>query len=468
MKSSEIKRPNRNSVTTINEDGSRRVIYPADVSGRFTFWRRVVGYGLIFLYSALPWIQINGNPAVFLDIEENQFHLFGLTFVGQDIWLGFFVVSGVAFSLYYVTALLGRVWCGWGCPQTVFLDHVVRRIERLVEGGAIERKALANQPWNFRKIRLMAVKHFLFFALAFLIAHVFLSYFISLPKLYQMIQSKPWDQWGYFLKTMFVTFALYFNFAWFREQFCIVLCPYGRFQSALIDDHSVIIGYDEKRGEPRGKLGTEGAGDCVDCLRCVQVCPTGIDIRQGLQIECIGCSNCIDACNEVMTKLDRPKGLIRYDSLQGLKGFKTKFIRPRMILYTLFLLIGVAVMSWAIFGIRPVSMSALRMVGAPYYLDSEKGMIRNQYMVRILNKKNESVKCRLEIESHDHPIVGNGVHEEIEIPALGEVMRPVIVTLPQSAYHGQFSVKIEIESEVNRFSISKTVPFLGPGSKEDE
>lgn len=468
MKQPGITRPNRDSVTTINDDGSRKIIYPADVSGRFTFWRRFVGYALIVLYVSLPWISINGNPAVFLDLEENQFHLFGLTFVGQDIWLGFFVVSGVAFSLYYVTALLGRVWCGWGCPQTVFLDHVVRRIERLVEGGAVERRALASQPLNPRKIRLMLIKHFLFFALSFLIAHVFLSYFTSLPKLYQMMTSHPWEQWGYFLKTMFVTGALYFNFAWFREQFCIVLCPYGRFQSALIDDHSVVIGYDEKRGEPRGKLGTEGSGDCVDCMRCVQVCPTGIDIRQGLQIECIGCSNCIDACDEVMTKLDRSKGLIRYDSLQGLKGLKTKFIRPRLILYTFFLLLGIGAMSWAISGIRPVTMSALRMVGAPYYLDTEKGTIRNQYMVRILNKKNESVKCMLEVETSGHPIVANGVHEAIEIPALGEIMRPVVVTLPLAAYKGGFSVKIEIESEVNQFSVSKTVPFLGPSDKEDE
>ncbi|MES2307644.1 MAG: cytochrome c oxidase accessory protein CcoG, partial [Verrucomicrobiota bacterium] len=311
-----LKKPSRESVTTINDDGSRRFVYPADVSGIFTLLRRIVGYSLIALYAALPWIPINGNPAVFLDLKENQFHLFGLTFVGQDIWLGFFVVSGVVFSLYYVTALLGRVWCGWACPQTVFLDHVVRRIERFVEGTAVERRTLASEPWNPRKIRLYAIKHILYFILAFVIAHVFLSYFISLPKLYRMMLVNPWENGTYFLQAMFVTGVLYFNFAWFREQFCIVLCPYGRFQSALIDDHSVIIGYDEKRGEPRGKVGTEGAGDCIDCLRCVQVCPTGIDIRQGLQIECIGCSNCVDACNEVMKKIDRPPGLIRYDSLQ--------------------------------------------------------------------------------------------------------------------------------------------------------
>lgn len=463
-----LKRPSRESVTTIAEDGTRQFIYPADVSGRFTFWRRVVGYSLIFLYASLPWIPINGNPAVFLDVGENQFHLFGLTFVGQDIWLGFFVVSGVAFSLYYVTALLGRVWCGWGCPQTVFLDHVVRRIERWVEGSAIERKALAQEPWSARKIRVYFFKHFLFLTLAFGIAHIFLSYFISLPVMFEMMQENPWEHWAYFIKAMFITGVLYFNFAWFREQFCIVLCPYGRFQSALIDDHSVIIGYDEKRGEPRGKSTEKGVGDCVDCLRCVQVCPTGIDIRQGLQIECIGCSNCIDACDEVMVKLDRPRGLIRYDSLQGLKGLQTKVIRPRVILYTVFLLLGIGAMSWAISGVRPVTLSALRMVGAPYYLDAEKGTIRNQYLVRILNKKNEAVKCYLELEAHNHPIEGNGVHEEIEIPALGEVMRPVVVTLPQSAFRGKFSVKIEVESQVKGFSVSKTVPFVGPGSGEDE
>lgn len=282
------------------------------------------------------------------------------------------------------------------------------------------------------------------------------------------MHENPWEHWGYFLKAMFITGVLYFDFAWFREQFCIVMCPYGRFQSALIDDHSVVIGYDQKRGEPRGKAGTEGAGDCIDCLRCVQVCPTGIDIRQGLQIECIGCSNCIDACDEVMTKLDRPRGLVRYDSLQGLQGTKTQWLRPRVLLYTAFLLLGVGVMTWAVSGVRPVTLSALRMVGAPYYLDAEKKTIRNQYLVRVLNKKNETVICRLKVDAKEHPIATSGIDEPLEIPALGEVMRPVVVTLPQEAFQGRFSVKIEVESETRGFSVAKTVPFVGPGSEVDE
>ena len=332
---SQLNQPNREAVTTINRDGSHKILHPADVSGKFTHWRRLLALTLIGVYVSLPWIPINGNPAVFLDVLNRRFHLFGLTFAAQDLWLAFFFISGVGFSLFFVTALFGRLWCGWACPQTVFLEHVYRRIERWIEGDATHRRRLDQQAWDFHKLSKRGLKQVIFAFISLIIAHLFLAYFISIPQLYVWMTSNPKEHWGTFVFVFVASGLIYFNFAWFREQLCLVICPYGRLQSALIDDDSIIIGYDEARGEPRGKATITGIGDCIDCTRCVQVCPTGIDIRQGLQIECIGCSNCIDACDAIMTKLNRPQGLIRYDSQNGLAGKKKRILRPRIILYFL-------------------------------------------------------------------------------------------------------------------------------------
>jgi len=370
--------PTRNSVVTIRSDGSRPFLFPADSRGRFTRARRLSAFGLIAFYLSLPWIKINGYPAVFLDVADRRFHLFGVTLAAQDLWLLFFVITGLGFSLFFVTALLGRVWCGWACPQTVFLDHVYRRIERWIDGDPIRRRALELAPLSAGKVFRRGIKHTLYLLVSAAIAHLFLAYFVSIPDLWAMMGAAPGEHWSLFVFMAVFTGALYFNFAWFREQLCIVICPYGRIQSALTDDHSLVIGYDAKRGEPRGRgqrtedggQRTEGAsfqgagpairplssalcppssvfrppssvsGDCVACNRCVHVCPTGIDIRHGLQMECIGCTACIDACDEVMTRLHRPRGLIRYDSQSAFAGRPTHWLRPRTLLYGVLLLVG--------------------------------------------------------------------------------------------------------------------------------
>jgi cytochrome c oxidase accessory protein FixG len=317
-----MNRPTLETLSTIRTDGSRKFVHPADVKGRFTSGRRAAGALLLLIYIALPWIPVRGYPAVFLDVQERRFHFMGLTLATQDLWVGFFLITGLAFALFYMTALLGRLWCGWTCPYTVFMEHVYRRVERLIDGDATARRCLEDAPWTRRKIVKRALKHGVFLLISAVIAHVFLSYFVSIPKLYEMMKGPPTQHVRAFAVVTFLTGALYFAFSWFREQFCIILCPYGRLQSALTDDHTVLIGYDEARGEPRGKAGsTHGA--CIDCRRCVQVCPTGIDIRNGLQLECIGCAACVDACDDIMTKLKRPTGLVRYDSYVGLKGGKT-------------------------------------------------------------------------------------------------------------------------------------------------
>lgn len=451
--------PTLETVTTIKADGSRRFIHPADARGRFSSLRAAAEWVLLAVYMALPWVRIDGNPAVFMDIEHRQLHLFGLTLAPQDYWLGFFLITGAGFTLFYVTALLGRVWCGWACPQTVFLD-VVRRIDRLTEGDAPARRQLDAAPWTPGKVVRRGLKHALYFLFAAVLAHMFLSYFVSLPGLYSMASQSPLEHWSAFLFVFLMTGALWFNFAWFREQFCIVMCPYGRVQSALIDSDSIVIGYDKLRGEPRGKLNTPGAGDCIDCRRCVQVCPTGIDIRQGLQMECIACSACIDACDEVMTRIGKRRGLVRYDSMKGLAGGKRRFVRPRIILYTLLLLAGTVVMAFSLSTFKPATVSLLRMQGAPYYLDNDT--IRNQFLMRIINKQNKVVVFQVKILDLPPGSVVDGADEPIAVTPLGEQLHPLVLVVPRAAYHGAITARVEITADNGRVTIEKPIPFLGP------
>jgi cytochrome c oxidase accessory protein FixG len=451
--------PTLESVSTINKDGSRRFVHAASVKGRFTTARWIVFSFLIAVYVLLPWIPVNGYPAVLLDSQHRQFHFFGLTFVTQDLWLGFFLVSGIAFSLFYVSALFGRVWCGWGCPQTVFLE-VARKIERWVEGDSFARVRLGRQPWTGTKTIKRVTKHLLYVLFAGILAHVFLSYFVSLTRLYRMMTSAPVENWGSFFLVAGMTAALWFNFHWFREQFCIVLCPYGRLQSALIDKHSIVIGYDEKRGEPRGRKGTVGSGDCVNCLRCVAVFPTGIDIRQGVQIECIGCSACIDACDTVMTKIGQPRGLIRYDSGEGLTGRKTKWIRPRIILYTALMLIGAIAMSIGLTTLKPATVSLLRIQGAPYFIDG--GQVRNQFFLRVLNKRNHAESYRVELVGAPPSLRTTGLDEPLQVAALGEEMRPVVMTIPRADFHEDPTFKVCILDSTGAAVAERRVTFLGP------
>ncbi|RYD30018.1 MAG: 4Fe-4S binding protein, partial [Verrucomicrobiaceae bacterium] len=229
--------------------------------------RRLFAVLLLAVYILLPWIPINGSPAVFLDVANRRFHLFGLTFLAQDLWVAFFAVSGAGFILFYLTALFGRLWCGWACPYTVFLEHAVRRVERWIEGDAQSRRRLDAMPWRGMKILRRGLSLTATFLISLLVAHFFLAYFVSLPGLWKMMLSRPGEHWFAFCVVMLVTLTLFFCFAWFREQFCIVLCPYGRIQSALTDEHTLTVAYDRGRGEPRGRPGAAGVGDCVNCLR---------------------------------------------------------------------------------------------------------------------------------------------------------------------------------------------------------
>jgi cytochrome c oxidase accessory protein FixG len=454
------KAPTIDSVTTINEDGSRYFVQPADVYGRFTLLRRLSAVFLIAVYVLLPFIKINGEPAVFLDLMHGKMHLFGITLMFQDLWLLFFLITGMGFSLFLVTAILGRIWCGWACPETVFLDHVFRRFERLIEGDAQARRNLDRAPWTAGKLVRRGLKHGIYIVLSALIAHMFLSYFVSLPVLYAMIHRSPLENWSVFLFVVSLTGILYFNFAWFREQFCIVLCPYGRLQSVLIDDNSIVVGYDELRGEPRGKPG-EGTGDCVDCRRCVQVCPTGIDIRQGLQLECISCAACVDACDDVMKKLGRRLGLVRHDSMNALAGKPTRFLRPRLFLYFFLMMVGAGVFLFATQQVKPVIVSVLRMQGSPYFRDDTT--VRNNFLMRIANKLATPQTYIVSVESKVPGVeVAGGNNKTLRLGAGEEIQEPLILSLPDADFHGQFEVEVFIKGEGGKTETSRSVPFLGP------
>lgn len=446
----------------MNADGSRRYIHPADVKGKFTFWRRLTALVLLIVYVALPWIPVKGYPAVFLDIASRRFHFFGLTIATQDLWLGFFFVTGLAFSLFFVTSLFGRVWCGWTCPYTVFLEHVYRRVERWIEGDATARRKLEDAPWTASKISKFAIKHTLFLIISALIAHLFLSYFVSIKGLYQMMQGPPNEHLMAFGVVVGLTLALYGSFSWFREQFCVIMCPYGRLQSALTDDNSLVIGYDKKRGEPRGKASDPNAGACVSCNRCVQVCPTGIDIRNGLQLECIGCAACVDACDDIMTKVKRPTGLIRYDSWNGLNGGKTRLIRPRTLFYMVLLLLGMTAFVMAIRTLSPVRASVVRMQGAPFYIVD--GVVRNQFLIRVINKRDVTARFKFAMEGDLPPEMSiTGLAEVMELPPLGEEVKALVLAIPEDKFQMKKTLKVRVtDLESGASSLTRAMELLGP------
>jgi len=328
-------------LATTDEHGNRVYVHPEDVHGPWKVKRRSV-YALLFLiYLIVPWIKINGKQAVLIDLPGRELIFFGASFWGHDAPLIFFLFAFFVFAMAFVTSLWGRAWCGWTCPQTVYIDMIFRPIERLIEGKSRARKALQEAPWSLEKLGKKSLKWFLFTLVSLVISHSFLGYFLGAYNLLDIVTTKPTEHWTSFLIMLSVTGIVLFDFGWFREQFCIIACPYGRIQSVLMDEDSLVVAYDQKRGEPRRspEVARDDEGDCINCHHCVKVCPTGIDIRNGTQLECIACTMCIDACNNIMEKLDKPKGLIRYDSENGLQGKHKTPIRPRSFIYLAALLI---------------------------------------------------------------------------------------------------------------------------------
>jgi cytochrome c oxidase accessory protein FixG len=445
--------------SSIASDGRRLKVRLGDVKGFFTRWRNLIFWALMAVYAAAPLVQVNGQPLVLLDILHRRFFLFGETFNAQDAYLLWPFLAGGLLLLILVTATVGRVWCGYACPQTVFLEGLFRRIERLVEGPKHKQLQLAAAPWGGRKALLKGLKHGLYLLAALLVSHIFISYFVSLAELRTWVQGDPREHWVAFVWMGCITGLLYGNFAWFREQTCLILCPYGRLQSTLNDDDTVTVGYDQLRGEPRGKKGSAGAGDCIDCARCVDVCPTGIDIREGLQLECIACASCIDACDDIMRKVGRPTGLVRYASLNGLTGKPARILRPRLFVYlgllAAFALAGTLILR----GRHPFEATLIRQTNLPYVL--EGGLIRNQYLLHVFNKTPHRSSFDISVHLPEGATALLPV-PTVELDSLKDMRIPLVVQMPQAGYKGEFDVEVSTHDRATAAAVVSKLRFLGP------
>lgn len=398
-------------LSTLNDDGSRRWLTPRVSPGRFLTARRAVAYFLIAVFTLIPYLEIGGKPVILLDIAARRFTLFGKTFLPTDTLLMALLMVGVFLAAFFFTALFGRVWCGWACPQTVYMEFLYRPIERLFEGA----------PGRVRKggfrgsAPAKAMKYTIYVACSAFLAHTFLAYFVGVEQLRHWIFGSPLDHPVGFGVVVVVTALMLVDFGFFREQICLVACPYGRFQSALLDRNSLIISYDRARGEPRGKGrreprrtpvnltvgrsdGAPALGDCIDCRMCVTTCPTGIDIRNGLQMECIGCAQCIDACDAVMDKIGLPRGLIRYSSQAAMEGRGRRILRPRVVVYLGVLAVVATVFTLLLSTMGGVDLTVLRGLGHPYTM-LDDGRVSNPVKLRIVNRTEQTRQVGVEVVS---------------------------------------------------------------------
>ncbi|HHC73055.1 MAG TPA: cytochrome c oxidase accessory protein CcoG [Thiotrichales bacterium] len=375
-------------------------VYPREVHGIFATLRWAAVLVLLGLYYFLPWITWNGRQSVLFDLPDRKFYIFGWTFWPQDFFYLALLLIIAALSLFFFTALAGRLWCGYACPQTVWTE-VFQWIERKIEGDRSAQMKLARSPWTARKIRLRVTKQVAWLLFAFWTGFTFVGFFTPIRELWHEMLAFNLGPWETFW-VIFYGLATYGNAGYLREQVCIYMCPYARFQSAMFDKDTLIISYDEKRGEPRGKRkkGVDpkevGLGDCVDCTLCVQVCPTGIDIRNGLQYQCIGCAACIDACDQVMEKVGYPKGLIRYTTQNAMEGKPTHILRPRMVVYALLLLAAFAALMYAIATRVPMELDVIRDRNA-LYRNAPGGLVENVYNLRLINMSDHPRTFRIEL-----------------------------------------------------------------------
>lgn len=409
----------RDSVGTMDDSGKRVWVFPRKPHGKFTNYRNIVAYVLLALFFVIPFLKINGNPLLLINIVERHFFIFGQPFYPQDFFiLALGAITSIVFVILF-TVVFGRIFCGWICPQTIFLEMVFRKIDYLIEGDRNKQMKLDRQEWNTEKIWKRSLKWSIFIIISLIITHWMFMYIVGYQEVFTMIKEGPFNNFTSFLVMIVFTGAFYFTFAWFREQVCTLVCPYGRLQGVLIDKQTINVYYDFKRGENRSKWRkgedrkAEGKGDCIDCNQCVVVCPTGIDIRDGQQLECVNCTACIDACDEVMVKTGLPPGLIRYATEDEIEKEIPFQFTTRMKAYSFVLALMVAFMGFLMYNRADVEAKFIKPAGSSFFVRDAK--ITNTYSYTFLNKSNKDKIITIKVLEPQHAEVSLSESNKIKI-----------------------------------------------------
>jgi cytochrome c oxidase accessory protein FixG len=384
----------RDRISTVNREGKREYVFPKMPQGKLHTYRLIVSWFLLAIVFLMPFVRVNGEPYFLIDVISRRFILFGQIFWPQDTYLFAIIMLTMVVFIVVFTVSLGRLWCGWACPQTIFMEMVFRKIEYLIEGNASQQRKLKKQEWNLEKIWKRTLKFSIFIVLSLMLSAALFAWVIGTDKLFAMFGESFSENRAAFIAMFLLAGFFLFIYSWFREQVCVILCPYGRLQSVLLDANTILVAYDYNRGEPRGNYrkdedrGEAGKGDCIDCKACVEVCPTAIDIRNGTQLECVNCTACIDACNHTMERIGKPKGLIRFDSENGIStGTKMK-LNGRLVAYISVLTALMIFLSVLIFSRSDVETTILRTPGL-LFQKQPNGQISNLYNIKVVNKKRE-------------------------------------------------------------------------------
>jgi cytochrome c oxidase accessory protein FixG len=458
----------RDHIATADQSGRRRWIYPRQVDGRWFRWRTRFSWLLLAIMFGGPFVTIGGNPLLMMNIPDRKFVVLGQIFWPQDMIIFAVSLLLLLVGIIIFTTAFGRLWCGWACPQTVMMEMVFRKIEYAIEGDGPDQRALNAAPWTARKTSRKLLKHGIFFALSFLIGNVLLSYIIGWRDLYHIVTDPPAEHLvGLGFMTAF-SLLFYGIFARFREQACTFICPYGRHQSALVDENTILVAYDYKRGEKRGplrhaqKFGERrygGHGDCVDCHRCVTVCPTGIDIRDGVQMECVQCTACMDACDDVMDKIGSPRGLIRYASLNGIERGERLRVTPRLVSYSVVLAVLAGILAVMLLTRSDAQVTLLRAPGS-LFQQMPDGHFSNLYTVRVVNKTSREmpVELRLENPAGTLQVMGGSL---VAPPQKSQENSVLIELDPAAMKSGSTPVELSAWSGGKKLQTIKTA-FIGP------
>ncbi|MCB9249760.1 MAG: cytochrome c oxidase accessory protein CcoG [Ignavibacteriales bacterium] len=451
----------RDHLATVTEEGKRIWIYPKKPGGKFHNYRVIVAIALLAILFLVPLIKVNGHPFMLLDILGRKFILFGVSFGPQDFHLFVLAIIGMIISVFLFTVVYGRIFCGWICPQTIFMEMLFRKVEYLIEGDASKQRALNKRPWDGDKIFKKTLKHAIFAIMAVAIGNALLAWVIGIDSLVELISKPIPEVFGKFMAMVIFSGVVYFFYAYFREQVCTMICPYGRLQGVMLDPNSIVIHYDNVRGEPRGKIrkGVEqNNGDCIDCHLCVDVCPTGIDIRNGTQLECVNCTACVDACDEVMVKVKRPTGLIRYASKNEIETGVRKIFTPKAISYTVFLILLFSLITYLLATRSDFELSIVRTAGLMAQ-EQPGNKLSNLYDVKIINKTFNTIPATLELENMEGEI--KLLSGDLTLQPQGIAEGKFFIILPEENIK-QLNTPVEIAVKANNkiIDVIKT-SFLG-------